>query len=74
MCPSDMTTLEAEQVFAELLQNQQARALWFMREAVSVSIEQPEAASLLESMARVADRGTWLKIRKLKQWRSVHCS
>jgi len=69
-----MTTQDAERAFAELLHSQRNRALWFLREGVSVSIEQPEAASLLESLARIADRTTWLKIRRLRLWRSLHCS
>ncbi len=69
-----MTAQEAQQEFAALVQSQRDTALWFLRDDVSVSITQPEAATILESIARVASRSTWLQIRRLKAWRSQHCS
>jgi predicted Zn-dependent protease len=74
MSTVNMTPEQAQQAFSELIQSQRKNALWFLREASSISIAQPEADTILESMARVADRSTWLKIRKLKAWRSTRCS
>jgi hypothetical protein len=39
-----------------------------LRDDVLASIDKPEADAVLESMARVADRSTWLQIRRLKAW------
>jgi hypothetical protein len=74
MSTVNMTPEQAEQAFSELIQSQRETALWFLREGSSVSIHQPEADTILESMARVADRSTWLKIRRLRAWRSTRCS
>ena len=70
----DMTLEQAQQAFAELIQSQRENALWFLRDGSSISIQQPEADAILESMVRVADRSTWLEIRRLKAWRSTRCS
>lgn len=74
MARDELTEPEAEAVFAELVRDQSGSALWFMRKDVAVSIVQPEAARVLESMERVADRASWLVIRRLKLWRRTHCS
>jgi hypothetical protein len=74
MARDEMTEHEAEAAFAELVRDQRSSALWFMRRDVAVSIAQPEAARVLESMERVADRASWLVIRRLKLWRQTHCS
>jgi hypothetical protein len=74
MSTLNMTPEQAQQAFSELIQSQRENALWFLREGSSISIHQPEADAILESMARVADRSTWLKIRRLKVWRSTRSS
>ncbi len=74
MSTMDMTPEQAQQAFSELIQSRREHALWFLRDGVFISIEQPEADTILESMARVADRSTWFKIRRLKAWRSTRYS
>jgi hypothetical protein len=74
MSAIDMTPEQAQLAFSELIQSQRGKALWFLRDGLSISIQQPEADAILESMARVADRSTWLQIRRLKAWRSTRCS
>ena len=74
MSTADITLQQAELAFAELVRSQRDKGLWFLKGDLSISVADPEAAGLLESMARVADRATWLKIRRLKLWRSTRCS
>lgn len=74
MTSPDMPLEVAERVFAELVEDQRDRALWSLREGITVSIREPVAGAILASLARVANRSTWLTIRKLEAWRLRHCS
>jgi hypothetical protein len=74
MTEPDESLEQAQRLFDELVRDQRATALWFIRDDLDVSIAHPQAESILESIARVADRHTWLMVRKLRTWRLRHCS
>ena len=63
---------EAQQVFQSLVECQRLTALWFADPDGSFDISQPQSLRILDSIAQVCDRESWLLVRKLKAWHSRH--
>jgi len=60
---------KAQEEFRNLFEKDKSRALWFMRDSVSVDIIGPDADIRLESIARNGLREIWLEVRRLLKWR-----
>lgn len=69
---TEFTVDSAQELFYPLLADYRTSALWFLRPDQVVSRENPLANRVIDELAIKAPRSSWVKVRKLKKWRSLH--
>jgi hypothetical protein len=68
----EQTHEQMQSRFVTLLHRQRHRSLWFVDPSAVFDIASPQAAGILDAIAKTGSREVWLEVRKLKRWRSQH--
>jgi hypothetical protein len=68
---TDFSAEAAQEQFERIVTEYRHTALWFLNDDIAVSLQNPVADRILDTLANTAPRSTWITIRKLKKWRSL---
>ena len=62
--------MDARREFAELVAEQAAACLWFLREPGKITLADPAAETVLEAIVHHGNRAAWQRAKRLQAWRS----